>query len=131
MNKFLFSLTVFTAIFCFSTNADAKELIEEFTGSESATTAEFEIEAPWIVDWRVAGDYPGQMAVEISLISDVGGEYIGKIATTKYVTNGVKLFKEGGRFHFQVDSSLARWTIRVEKLTRKEAETYTPKEKIQ
>jgi len=131
MNKFLFSLTVFTAIFCLSTNAGARELIKEFKGSESATTAEFEIEAPWIADWRVAGDYPGQMAVEISLVNDVSSEYVGKIATTKYVTNGVKLFNEGGRFHFQIDSSLARWTIRVVKLTREEAETYKPKEKIQ
>ena len=107
-----------------------KELIKEFKGSESRTTAEFEIEAPWIADWRVTGDYPGQMAVEVNLVSAISGEYLGKIAMTKYVTNGVKLFHEGGRYRFQVTSTLASWTLRVEKLTRQEAETYKPKEKI-
>jgi hypothetical protein len=31
--------------------AVGKELIEELKGSESRTTAEFEVKAPWIVDW--------------------------------------------------------------------------------
>ncbi len=130
MNRFLFSFAVFAAAFCFSTNAISKERVVEFKGSESKTTAEFEVEAPWIADWRVRGDYPGQMAVEINLVSATSGEYLGKIAITKYVTNGVKLFNEGGRYRFQVTSTLANWTIRVEKLTRQEAETYKPKEKI-
>jgi len=131
MNRFLFSFAVFAALYCFSFNVDARELIKEFNGSESATTAEFEIEAPWIVDWRTSGDYPGQMAVQIDLVSAPSGEYLGKIITTKYVDNGVRLLNEGGRFRFQINSSLAKWTIRVEKLTKQEAKTYTPKEKIQ
>ena len=131
MNRFLFSFAVFAALYFFPPFVDAKELIKEFKGSESATTAEFEIEAPWIVDWRTSGDYPGQMAVQIDLISASSGEYLGKIITTKYVDNGVRLLNESGRFRFQVSSSLANWTIRVEKLTRQEAETYKPKEKIQ
>jgi len=131
MNRFLFSFAVFVALYFFSPFVDAKELIKEFKGSESSTTAEFEIEAPWIVDWRTSGDYPGQMAVQIDLVSALSGEYLGKIVTTKYVDNGVRLLSESGRFRFQVNSSLANWTIRVEKLTRQEAETYTVKEKIQ
>jgi len=43
----------------------------------------------------------------------------------------VRLFTESGRYVFQVNSSLANWTLRVEQLTRQEAETYLPKEKIQ
>ena len=131
MNRFLLSFTVFVIICCFSSNVDARELIKEFKGSESSSTAEFEIEAPWIVDWRTSGDYPGQMAVQIDLVSAPSGEYLGKIITTKYVDNGVRLLNESGRFRFQVNSSLANWTIRVVKLTKQEAETYTPKEKIQ
>jgi len=83
------------------------------------------------VDWRVSGDYPGQMAVAVNLMDDLHGEYVGKIVTTKYVTNGVRLLDEGGRFHFEVNSSLANWTLRVIELTKQEAEAYTPKEKIQ
>jgi len=131
MNRFLIGFAAFAALYSFTPNVDAKELIKEFNGSESRTTADFEIEAPWIVDWRVRGDYPGQMAVQIDLINAESGEYVGKITITKYVTNGVRLFNEGGRYRFQVNSSLANWTIRVEKLTRQEAETYKPKEKIQ
>jgi len=93
------------------------------------TTAEFEVKAPWIVDWRTNGDYPGQMAVEVNLFT-AAGEYVGKIMTTKYVDNGVRLFNESGRYVFQVNSSLSNWTLRVEQLTRQEAETYIEKEKI-
>ena len=131
MNRFLLSFTVFVTICCFSSSVDARELIKEFKGSESRSTTEFEVKAPWIVDWRVSGDYPGQMAVAVNLMDDLHGEYVGKIVTTKYVTNGVRLFDEGGRFHFEVNSSLANWTLRVIELTRQEAETYKPKEKIQ
>ncbi len=78
-------------------SANSKELIREFKGTGSKTTAEFEVEAPWIVDWRTHGDYPGQMAVEVNLAT-VTGEYLGKVFVTKYVDNGVKLFNEGGRY---------------------------------
>ena len=130
MNRFLVSLTVLVALLFFAVNANGKELIREFKGSGNKTTAEFEVKAPWIVDWRTHGDYPGQMAVEVNL-DNARGEYLGKIFRTKYVDNGVKLFDEGGRYVFQVNSSLSSWTLRVEELTRQEAETYLPKEKIE
>ena len=97
MNRFLFSLTVLVTLWCFAANAYSKELIREFKGTGNKNTAEFEVEAPWIVDWRTHGDYPGQMAVEVNLAT-VSGEYIGKIVTTKYVDNGVRLFHESGRY---------------------------------
>lgn len=130
MKRFLISFAILATLCCFTGNTFGKELIREFKGTGTKTTAEFEVEAPWIVDWRTHGDYPGQMAVEVNLAT-VSGEYVGKIVTTKYVDNGVRLFDEGGRFVLRVDSSLASWTLRVEQLTREEAETYMPKEKIQ
>ena len=132
MKNAILGFVVFTAMCLAPFSSHGKELIKEFTGSESKTTVEFEVEAPWIVDWRTRGDYPGQMAVQVNLISSPSGEFLGKIITTKYVDNGVKLFKEGGTYRFQVNSSLASWTLRVEELTREEAETYTPnnREKI-
>lgn len=125
-------IVYFTALCmaAFSIGAGAKELIREYKGSESKSTPEFKVKAPWIVDWRTTGDYPGQMAVDISLIKPTG-EYVGKIVTTKYVDNGVRLLDEGGTFRFQVNSSLANWTIRVEELTRAEAKTYTQTEHIE
>lgn len=130
MNRFLLSFIIFVALTCFSTVVSSRELIKEFSGSESRVTADFEVEGPWIADWRTNGDYPGQMAVDIGLVDAATGEFVGKITTTKYVNNGVRLFKEGGIYRFHVNSSLARWTLRVEQLTRQEAETYIPKEKL-
>jgi len=130
MNRFLNRLLVLAVLFCFAATASGKELIQEFKGSDSKTTTEFEVKAPWIVDWRTQGDYPGQMAVEINLLTP-SGEFLGKIARTKYVDDGVRLFNEGGHFVLQVNSSLASWTLRVEQLTKQEAETYKPKEKIE
>lgn len=130
MKSFLNKWVVLSVLFCFAATASAKELVQEFKGSSSKTTAEFEVEAPWIVDWRTNGDYPGQMAVEINLVSPTG-EYLGKVTSTKYVDDGVRLFNESGRYAFQVNSSLASWTLGVYQLTRQEAETYTPKEKIE
>ena len=129
MNRFLSSFAISVTLVFFAGNANSKELIREFNGSESKTTVEFEVRAPWIVDWRTRGDYPGQMAVEVNLLT-VTGEYVGKIVTTKYVDNGVRLFNEGGRYIIQVSSTLASWTLRVEELTRQEADTYKPKEKL-
>jgi hypothetical protein len=128
MNRFLVKIIVFAVLACFAANASSKELVVEFKGSGNKTTAEFEVKAPWIVDWRTTGDYPGSMAMQVSLISSVSGEFQGKIAQTKWVDNGVKLFSESGRYRLQVSASLVNWTFRIEELTRQEAETYIPKE---
>jgi hypothetical protein len=130
MNSELFRIVILATLFCFASAASGKELIREFKGSESATTADFEVRAPWITDWRLTGDYPGQMALDVSLIGAATGEYEGKIVTTKYVSDGVRLFNEGGTFRFQVNSTLIKqWTLRVEELSRAEAEAYKPRER--
>jgi len=126
MNRLLFILVVLTVL-SFSSVAYSKELIREFKGSESATTAEFEVKAPWIVEWNTTGDYPGTMALEVNLVKSPVGEYVGKIVTTRWVTNGVRLFSESGRYRLQINSHLVNWTLRVEQLSKQEAEAYTPK----
>ena len=126
MKSLLIGFTIFTTLCLASFSANSKELISEFRGSESKTTLAFEVKAPWIVDWRTHGDYPGQMAVSMSLVDAKTGEYIGKIMTTKYVDNGIRLFNEDGIYQVQVNASLASWTVRIEQLTQAEAEQYTP-----
>jgi hypothetical protein len=37
------------------------------------------------------------------------------------------LFEEGGRFQFKVVSNLSDWTLKVEQLSRAEAEQHTPR----
>ncbi len=127
MQLFILRLAIFISLASLVSTASGKELISKFQGSRSTTTAEFEARAPWILDWRVKGDYPGSMAVQITLESSPGGEHLGKVTTTKWVTDGVRLFSQSGRFRFVVDSSLAEWTLIVEQLNREEAEAYTSK----
>ncbi|MCF6225243.1 MAG: hypothetical protein L3J22_02925 [Xanthomonadales bacterium] len=127
MNKPSFCIVLLIALMGFSSAVTSKELIREFKGTKSQTTAEFEVKAPWILDWRAKGDYPGSMALQISLVKSPSGEYMGKISKTNWISNGVRLFDQSGKFRLQVHSSLADWTLRIEELSDEEAKTYTPK----
>lgn len=109
-------------------SAPGKELIREFQGSRPMQTSEFQVDAPWILDWRVTGDYSLEMAVDVSLTQAGSNVHQGNVLQTKVAGNGVRLFNEGGRFYFRVDSTLAGWTLRVYELTREEAKLYTPKD---
>ncbi|NNE05199.1 MAG: hypothetical protein HKN15_05685 [Xanthomonadales bacterium] len=109
--------------------SQAGELVREFNGSRSTDTVEFEVRAPWILDWRMVTDYPGQMAVDISLVDARTGAFEGSVLKTKWSGNGVRLFHNSGRFQFKVISNLANWTLKVEQLTPEEAEQYTPRQR--
>jgi len=97
-----------------------------FRGSESRTTPEFEVEAPWIIDWRVTSREGFELAVDVSLERAGTGVHVGNVLMTKGTGNGVRLFEEGGRFYFRVNSSFANWSLKVIQLTPDEAEAYTP-----
>lgn len=107
--------------------ASAKTLIRDFSGTGTATTAEFEVRAPWILDWRVNSDYQDSLAIEIALVDANTGFQAGLIVQTKRAGNGVRLFNQSGKFRLRVSSTLARWQLKVEQITRAEAELYTPK----
>ena len=102
------------------------ELVRQFSGKGFATTAEFEVEAPWILDWRVNSDYQKSMAIEIHLVDGTTGFHKGLVLQTKYPGNGVRLFNESGRFRFRISATLSRWDLKVMELTPEEAELYTP-----
>jgi len=107
----------------------AEQLVKEFTGNRSMNTAEFEVQAPWIVDWRVTGELSKVVAVDVSLINATTGAYEGRVIQTKTAGNGVKLFNESGRYYFRVDATMMGWTLKVKQLTKEEAKLYTPKSK--
>ncbi|MEE4162128.1 MAG: hypothetical protein V2I25_06425 [Woeseiaceae bacterium] len=110
-----------------TTTALAKELVKEFQGSGNRTTAEFQVEGPWILDWRLDGDFDTLVALDVTLIDARNGRHLGRVLHTKYKGNGVKLFEKGGRYRLRVSSTLARWTFKVEQITPEEAELYTPR----
>ena len=122
-------LTVTIAlVFCVSAlTASGKILVREFSGTGTATTAEFEVRAPWILDWRVNSDYQNSLAIEVALIDGTTGFHSGLVLQTKRAGNGVRLFNQSGKFRFRVSATLARWNLKVEQLTREEAELYKPR----
>ena len=127
MSLRLLSVFVFVAATLAATSVQGKELVRKFTGSRSAETAEFEVQAPWLLDWLVNGDYPQMLAVEVSLIDARTGQHAGYVLKTKYKGNGVRLFEEGGRYRLKVDATMANWILKIEQLSREEAEQYTPR----
>lgn len=123
------SLITTAAILAVFSTADASERVREFKGTGNTTTAIFNVEAPWLLDWRLDGDFDELVALDVTLVEANTGKHIGRVLHTKRKGNGAKLFKTGGRYQLRISSSLARWTIKIDQLTREEAELYTPRKK--
>ncbi len=127
MNRLLLRLVVLLVLCCFVVSTQARQRVAEFQGSSDKTTAEFEVTAPWILDWLVASEFQRSLGLQVNLVDARSGEYLGKAVSTKWISNGVRLFNISGRFRFEVDADLANWRLRIEALSRAEAETYQPK----
>ena len=125
--KHIVRIAFLLAITAVALPATAEETVRQFRGERSMQTGEFEVEAPWILDWRVTGEYARDMAVDVSLVQAPTNVHEGNVLKARAAGNGVRLFREGGRYFFRVDSTLAGWTLTVKQLTPEEAELYTPK----
>jgi len=126
-------LMITCAILYFAVSAldlQAEELVREFSGDRSTETAEFEVKAPWLIDWRGKSDYPPSMGIAVTLAYADTGFHFGNVFKTKTPGDGLRLIEEGGRFKFKVDSAISNWTIKVIQLTPEEAQQYVPKKKI-
>ena len=110
-----------------STTAHGAKRVTEFRGTGNLTTAIFRVESPWVLDWRLDGDYEQMMGLEITLVEAKTGKHLGRVLYTKRRGNGAKLFHSAGLYQLRISSTLARWTVKIEQLTREEAELYTPK----
>jgi len=120
-------MSLLMLLFLASSLVSAKQTVREFSGTGNTTTATFTVQSPWLLDWRLDGDYDKLIALDIALVDGRTGRHIGRILHTKYKGNGVKLFDEGGTYQLRVSSSLARWRIRIDQITDEEAELYTPR----
>lgn len=109
--------------------AEAKTRVAEYSGSGNMTTAIFRVESPWVLDWRLDGDYEQLMGLEITLIEAKTSRHVGRVLYTKHRGNGVKLFHSAGLYQLRISSTLARWSVKIDQLSREEAEQYKPKEK--
>jgi len=120
-------LIVFTILTFASATAHGGTRVTEFKGTGNTTTAIFRVESPWVLDWRLDGDYEQMMGLEITLVEAKTGKHLGRVLYTKRRGNGVKLFHTAGLYQLRVSSTLARWTVKIDQLTREEAELYTTK----
>jgi hypothetical protein len=120
---------VCAALALFPQCASAKELVAEFSGQANDTTREFEVEAPWIIDWLIAGNPARFDAVDVSLYNAKTGGFEGVVLKTKSAGDGVRLFKQSGRYYMRVNASMMNWHLRVFHLTEDEAKAYKPKSK--
>lgn len=123
-------ITQLTACFVFALYfgaANGEELVAEFQGTGNRTTAEFSVEAPWILDWRINSDYNKMISFDLDLVDGTTGVLIGNIKSAKSLGNGVRLFNSGGKYRFRVNGSFIRWHLKIKELTPAEAELYTPK----
>ena len=128
MNKIsikIFSVIIGSISLFQSINAEI--LIRDFKGSQSITTSEFDVNSPWLIDWRVNSNYKENMALEVSLVDAKTGFLVGRIFKTKYAGNGVKIFNDGGRYRLRISSSFTNWNFKIKEITISEAESYSVK----
>ncbi len=120
-------LVLMIMLLCGVMPAQGAEQVARFSGYKSAKTVDFEVKAPWLIDWRVTSDFPQSMVIEVSMYQGFNGDHEGKILKTKYIGNGAILFNKSGRFRFVVDSQFVNWDLRIKQLTPEEAALYTPR----
>jgi hypothetical protein len=106
----------------------AQDLVREFRGTDNTLTDTFEVEAPWVLEWRLDADYEQLSALHIWLVDADTGFTVGRVLRRESRGNGVKLFDEGGDYRLRISTTLARWSIRIVQLTPEEAERYTPRQ---
>jgi hypothetical protein len=121
------NIAILTALLLASIQARGEELVKEFRGTGNTTTATFVVDAPWLLDWRLDGDYDALIALDISLVEANTGRHVGRVLHTKRKGNGLKLFNEAGRYQLRISSTLARWTLKIKQIQPEEAELYTPR----
>jgi hypothetical protein len=107
--------------------SNAAELVREFSGSSTTITPSFTVEGPWLLDWRLYGDYDNLLALDITLVDSVSGRHMGKVLHTKKRGDGLKLFKTPGTYHLRVSTTLGRWKVKILRIEDDEVELYTPR----
>ena len=120
-------LFLIVLVFLLASPVAAKTRVAEFKGTGNTTTAIFRVESPWVLDWRLDGDFDQLVGLEITLIEARNSRHVGRVLYTKQRGNGVKLFHTAGLYQLRISSTLARWSVKIDQLTREEAEMYTPK----
>jgi hypothetical protein len=127
VSKTMRRIALIAVLLIASVNAQAVETVKVFKGTGNTTTAIFTVEAPWLLDWNLNGDYDAIVALDVTLVEAHTGRHVGRILHTKRKGNGLQLFDQAGKFQLRISSTLARWTLKVQQLEPEEKELYTPR----
>ncbi len=104
----------------------AADVVAEFSGEGGSVTRAFAVKAPWLLTWVVRTDYHRDLGFDMDLREATTGRLVGRVLRTNSAGGGYKLFEESGRFQFAIQSSFARWTLRVEAISAEEAAKLIP-----
>ena len=127
MTKNLTRSLVLIALGFIGSGVQSQQVVVEFTGSNNTTTREFEVQGPWILNWRITGSYTSAVGFELMLLDGKTRMHKGIILRTRRSGNGVKLFQEGGSFRFRISAGLANYNLKVEEISEEDAKLYTPR----
>ena len=127
MKKNVFQLVVIVALGLLGANVQGQQVVAEFSGNNNTTTREFEVQGPWILNWRITGSYTSSVGFELMLLDGKTRTHKGVILRTRRSGNGVKLFQESGTFRFRISSGLANYHLKVEEISEEDAKLYTPR----
>ena len=123
----LIRAAILLVLCCMGTAVQSQGVVAEFSGSNNTTTREFQVQAPWIMNWRVTGNYTNSVGFELMLLDGKTRAHKGVILRLRRTGNGVKLFNESGTFRFRISSGLTNWNLKVEEISEEEAKLYTPR----
>ena len=126
IRHFILAIALLLLVF-FSMSAGAEELVADFKGNGSRTTAEFKVRGPWIIDWRINSNYTHMLSFDVDLVDGRTGVLKGSVLRTKQLGNGVRLFENSGRFRLRINGSFIDWQLKIKQLTEAEAKLYTRK----
>ena len=129
MNIRLLQLVALLAFGLVAANAQAQRVVAEYSGNSNTTTTEFEVQAPWILNWRVTGNYTDSVGFELMLLDGKTRMHKGVILRLRRTGNGVKLFNESGSFRFRISAGLAYYHLKVEEISEEDAKLYTPRKR--
>jgi len=127
MTKNLTRLLVLITLGCIGSGVQGQQVVVEFTGNKNTTTREFEVQGPWILNWRITGSYASSVGFELMLLDGKTRMHKGVILRTRRSGNGVKLFHESGSFRFRISAGLANYNLKVEEISEEDAKLYTPR----
>jgi hypothetical protein len=127
MNMRYLNMIILLVLVAAAPAAWGQQVVAEFSGSNNTTTREFEVQAPWILNWRVTGNYTGAVGFELMLLDGKTRMHKGVVLRLRRTGNGVKLFNESGSFRFRISAGLANWHLKVEEISEEDAMLYTPR----